>query len=252
MSRQRGPTTRLGGVLALCALLLVAQEPAKEKPPSGDVAGKLKNLRRASYRALPSTRPSATLDDAVRRIEAATLAKPPVEEQEPLPAETVQEAAPNVPTTQPVSPNRKQAVVAPVKVPATQPTETPLTRALEKIKKLPTAYLSDPLGLADALYKCGRLDAAVTFYDKALEQASEENARAWMLFQMGNCLKTVDPVAAQSNYKRLVAEHPKSLWVAPAIAQERVLAWRIQNKPQSLIQQMKDKPPVRKESSGSR
>jgi hypothetical protein len=69
--------------------------------------------------------------------------------------------------------------------------------------------------------------------------------RAWILFQLGNCLRDSDPSAgsgqalqaARNAYRRLIAEYPDSLWTDLAKARESLIDWYLKDDPLTLIKQ---------------
>ena len=59
--------------------------------------------------------------------------------------------------------------------------------------------------------------------------------RAWILFQIGNCLKDDDLAKAQEMYRQLITECPGSPWAEPAKAREKLIDWYLKEKPRTLI-----------------
>jgi tetratricopeptide (TPR) repeat protein len=104
--------------------------------------------------------------------------------------------------------------------------------------------VKNPLELAELLYNCGRLKDAAAFYQQALNDANDANNimykdRAWILFQIGNCLQKIEPETAAKMYRRLMAEHSDSIWAQPAVAKLNLIEWYTQQKPQTLLQKTK-------------
>jgi len=95
--------------------------------------------------------------------------------------------------------------------------------------------------LADILFLSGYLKQAAVFYQQALDDmapdspAGAEN-RAWILFQLGNCLRDADPSTAIKTYKQLIAEHPNSPWTDLAKAREQLVDWYLKDKPLTLTE----------------
>ena len=100
--------------------------------------------------------------------------------------------------------------------------------------------IDNPFGLGEVLYFSGRLREAAPFYRQALNQIDKEKAgseqnRAWILFQLGNCLRDYDLPAAKKMYVQLVTEYPESMWVDLAKVWEKIIDLYIKDKPEILI-----------------
>ncbi len=63
--------------------------------------------------------------------------------------------------------------------------------------------------------------------------------RAWILFQIGNCLRKDDLPAAAKMYQQLLTEYPNSPWVDLAKAQSNLIAWYLKDEPVKLIAEVK-------------
>jgi tetratricopeptide (TPR) repeat protein len=120
-------------------------------------------------------------------------------------------------------------------VPATASTEaetgTPnkTRKTLEMLQQNPD-QVRDPLEMAELLFLSGRPAEAAPFYARALDRISRADAsydsdRAWVLFQLGNCLRETDIAKAQETYMKLVSEYPASPWTELAKAHGRLLTW---------------------------
>ncbi|NIP26123.1 MAG: hypothetical protein GWN67_12580 [Phycisphaerae bacterium] len=100
--------------------------------------------------------------------------------------------------------------------------------------------MENPFELGEVLYFSGHLKEATIFYQEALNRTDADKTglnrdRAWILFQIGNCLKDYDLTKAQSIYRQLITEYPGSPWVEPAKAREKIVNWYLKEKPRSLI-----------------
>jgi len=110
----------------------------------------------------------------------------------------------------------------------------------------------NPFALGEVLYYSGRLKEAAVFYQEALKRKSSDKAdsdtalgsktlrstsqdRAWILFQIGNCLRGDDPLTAKKMYRILIAEYSDSPWVDLAKAREGLIDWQQKDKPRTLI-----------------
>ncbi len=99
---------------------------------------------------------------------------------------------------------------------------------------------SEPLALAELLFLTGRRNEAAVLYQKALDsttgdQASAREDRAWILLQLGNCLRETNPARARDMYTKLVAEYPDSPWVELAKAHSQLISWYEQVQPQQWL-----------------
>lgn len=100
--------------------------------------------------------------------------------------------------------------------------------------------VSNPLEVAELLFISGYTVEAVPFYESALARTSQTNEttrsdRAWILFQLANCLRETDMTRARDTYQKLVAEHPDSPWTELARAQGRIITWYLTEKPEQLL-----------------
>ncbi len=100
--------------------------------------------------------------------------------------------------------------------------------------------MENPFELGEVLYFSGHLKEATIFYQEALNRTDADKSglnrdRAWILFQIGNCLKDYDLKKAQNIYRQLITEHPGSPWVEPAKTREKIVDWYLKEKPRALI-----------------
>jgi len=104
--------------------------------------------------------------------------------------------------------------------------------------------LAHPLELGEVLFVSGNLKEAALFYTEALKRKDPNDAgvsrdRAWILFQIGNCLRNDDMPAAAKIYKQLLTEYPNSPWSDLATARNNLIAWYLKDEPLKLIEQVK-------------
>ena len=132
---------------------------------------------------------------------------------------------PNTPATS------QKAAPAPQKT-VTPPTMTDLladpnttAKALQKIGQ-GTSVLY-PIELADVLYRAGKLEQALRFYEMALNGMDKDNlpVHQWLLFQTANCLRYTDAARAGTLYEELIRLYPSSVWAAAAKARHQMLIW---------------------------
>jgi tetratricopeptide (TPR) repeat protein len=104
--------------------------------------------------------------------------------------------------------------------------------------------LHNPFELGETLFLSGYLKEAATFYQEALKRKSPDDAasardRAWILFQIGNCLRNDDQPEAIKKYGQLITEYPDSPWKGLAEARRTLLSWYIKDEPRKLITESK-------------
>jgi tetratricopeptide (TPR) repeat protein len=100
--------------------------------------------------------------------------------------------------------------------------------------------LDNPFELGEILFISGNFKDAAIFYREALNRRSPDDAgsardRAWILFQIGNCLRKSDPPAAAKMYGQLTTEYPNCAWAALAQAQRKLMDWYQKDEPHKLI-----------------
>ena len=100
--------------------------------------------------------------------------------------------------------------------------------------------LKKPLKLAEILFRSGCLKEAAKCYQEALNRMTandtdKKQTKAWILFQIGNCLRNNDPPKAMEMYRQLIAQYHDSPWVNLAKARSKLINWYQQHKPRALI-----------------
>ena len=104
--------------------------------------------------------------------------------------------------------------------------------------------LDYPFGLAEILYLSGNPKEATVFYREALNRKRPDDPnsapdRAWLLFQIGNCLRNDDLPTALNMYRQLITEYPDSPWVDMAKTQCQLIALYQKDEPRKLIAECK-------------
>ena len=104
--------------------------------------------------------------------------------------------------------------------------------------------LHNPFELGETLFLSGYLKEAAKFYQEALKRKSLDDVssardRAWILFQIGNCLRNADRPEAIKKYGQLITEYPDSPWKGLAEARRTLLSWYIKDEPRKLITESK-------------
>ena len=114
---------------------------------------------------------------------------------------------------------------------------------LKKYMKNPSD-LHNPFDLGETLFVSGYLKEAAIFYKESLKRKDMKDAdsareRAWILFQIGNCLRNDDRLDAIQFYGQLIAEYPDSTWKEFAETRRTLLDWYVKEEPQKLIKERK-------------
>ncbi len=104
------------------------------------------------------------------------------------------------------------------------------------------AGLGNAMELAGILYRSGRLEQAAKIYRLAYQAAAADDNvavedKAWVLLQVGNCLREMDANAAAEAYRQLVTEYANSMWKDMAKTQLELLNWYAGDKPEELVAQ---------------
>jgi len=163
--------------------------------------------------------------------------------QEPSPqpliaVEPIQEAEPNEISSDAETPQEQEPNTIEHKPPYEQVTDHTL-QILKSLSQHPD-QLQNPLELAEILFKSRRLKEAAKCYQEALNRMTANETdqlanKAWILFQIGNCLQNDDPPTAMQMYKQLIAEYPDSPWADLAKAKSKLIDWYLKDKPNTLI-----------------
>jgi hypothetical protein len=175
--------------------------------------------------------------EKIRSIRFARQQKPSEANVPPLPAEPATTAAISEEPYEPNSNDAQEAEAALPYVPVSEPTLKALRKLLERPEKL-----ENPFRLAEILFSSGNRKEAGICYKEALKRKTpasprEAEDRAWMLFQMGNCLRDDDHASAKQMYRRLIAEYPDSPWTDLAKAQAELMDWYLKDEPKMLIKE---------------
>jgi tetratricopeptide (TPR) repeat protein len=104
--------------------------------------------------------------------------------------------------------------------------------------------LHNPFELGETLFLSGYLKEAAILYQEALKRKSPDDVgstrdRAWILFQIGNCLRNDDRPEAIKIYGQLIAEYPDSPWKELADVRRTLLDWYRKDEPRKLITERK-------------
>jgi tetratricopeptide (TPR) repeat protein len=128
-----------------------------------------------------------------------------------------------------------------------KPRNAPITedtlQVLRTLAKNPEK-IANPLEIGEILFVSGNVKEAAIFYSEALKRGDPNDTsvsgdRAWILFQIGNCLRNDDMPAAAKMYQQLLTEYPNSPWVTLATARNNLIAWYLKDQPLKLLSEVK-------------
>ncbi len=142
------------------------------------------------------------------------------------PAATLETTIAAAPAQAPAAAAASAAAPAPAEPAAPAPATE--ASAGEPLQRLDTAAaVPHPLPLADTLYRSGRPDLALRYYEQALAAADKKDpvAYPWLLFQTANCHSRSDTARAAALYDELIGAYPNSVWAMAAQARRRMLDW---------------------------
>ncbi|MBN2183550.1 MAG: tetratricopeptide repeat protein [Sedimentisphaerales bacterium] len=213
--------------------------------------------------------PNDSGEKLMRQLRSADIA-PLTEKEEPKQQNELKRLIEQVRAIE-VSPQEKTAEqITPDTAVVTEPNEAPRVKDKPEVQKkdfqpqLPYTPISEqtmqvlrglsenpqkidnPFELGEVLFHNGNYIEAVLFYKEALSRTSLNSPnsaaeRAWILFQLGNCLRKNDMTEAAKMYSRLVTEYPDSLWAQMAMIQNQLITWYQKDNPQKLIEDSKQK-----------
>jgi len=218
-----------------------SRSPEAARESRGPLARELWSSRIDAPEAGDDAQTSLALKRLIRQVRVLTLhdksPAPPAAAptESPAPAEAPTPVITNAESVEPAPPEPVASAAPP-----TAPTLSPKTqKTLEDLRKN-AARVRDPLEVAELLFLSGRPPEAVPFYEEALRRTSAGGAaagadRAWILFQLGNCLRETDATKAQDAYMKLIAEYPNSPWTEMARASGRLVAWYQSTRPDQLV-----------------
>lgn len=188
-----------------------------------------------------NNRSSEQLKQIIEQIRSVEF-KPQKQVPEPV---VVPEKAPVIEPNETVSDIPAQKEEPKQKPKPTIPYEPITEETLQMLRALAQSpeKLDNPLELAEVVFFSGNLKEASLFYRKALKRKDPNDIgssgdRAWILFQIGNCLRNDDLPAAAKAYQQLLTEYPNSPWTELAKARSDLITWYLKNEPDKLMQQV--------------
>ena len=212
------------------------------KSPTTDISRQLWQARISASKDRKPNQSKNELRQIIRQIDSIEF-KPQYQTPEPLiVVEPIQKAEPNeissdTEMSQEQEPNKIER-----KLPYEQVTDQTL-QTFKSLSQHPD-QLHNPFELAEILFNSHCLKEAAKCYQESLNRmtTNETNQlanKAWVLFQIGNCLRNIDPPAAMQTYKQLIVEYPDSPWADLAKAKTKLIDWYLKDKPNTLINERK-------------
>jgi tetratricopeptide (TPR) repeat protein len=144
----------------------------------------------------------------------------------------------------PVLQSQSQVTLEPV-IRSYQPVSDQTLQILEDIEQSTAgSQINKPLQLAEILFLSGHLKPAATVYRQMLTRMNPNDVasacdRAWILFQIGNCLRESDLPEAKRMYGQLIEEYPNCPWADLAGSRASLIDWYLKDKPKDLIEKSK-------------
>ncbi|MBN1556136.1 MAG: hypothetical protein JXA11_15455 [Phycisphaerae bacterium] len=122
---------------------------------------------------------------------------------------------------------------------AAPPSPPVLSAALlkELTQSLPKS-VADPTQLGDALFRGGHRNQAMFVYQEAMKHADEPEDQAWLLYQMGCCLKDDNSAEARRYFQQVRSTLPDSPWSELASVQLQLVDWIDRNQPMQFLEDM--------------
>jgi tetratricopeptide (TPR) repeat protein len=241
----------IGLPTAAFAMLIACQvaaqtTPAPETETDREIIENSKALRRQLMQidmiAIPEPTPAETrnkdiLAEMIDQVRALNLPQQPAANTDhikpkPLPRQVnieIQTSAQN------------QYTAGPAKDPITTATGKTSDAGLSTANRIATLLavlednpqgIAEPMAIAEALFATGNAKHAAGFYQLTLDRMAgdtQDMARPWILFQLGNCFRKTDHTRAYKAYEQLIGEYPNSHWAEAAKAQQQTIAWLEKN-----------------------
>ena len=179
----------------------------------------------------------------IEKISTVELTPQDYVSEEPEISEQITLNEPNEEETEAVEINEEQPQEIDSDIKYENITDFTLKRIMELTKH--PEKVNNPFELGETLFLSDNLQTAAVFYKEALKRQDPNNIssaqnRAWLLFQVGNCLRDYDRNAAKEYYGKLITEYPNLPWAELAKIQSDLIDWYNQINPQKLIQEYKN------------
>ena len=213
------------------------------KSPMTDISRQLWRARITASKDGQASQSKTELQQLIRQIDSVEF-KPPAQTPEPIIiVEPLWKTEPNeissdTEMSQEPEPNKIEH-----KLPDGQITDQTL-QTFKSLSQHPD-QLRNPFELAEILFNSNCLREAAKCYQESLDRTTADETdqfadkKAWVLFQIGNCLQNIDPPAAIEMYRQLIAEYHDCPWADLAKAKIELIDWYLKDKPNTLINKHK-------------
>ncbi len=180
------------------------------------------------------------LELLIEKIRAVDLASQEIASEESEISEQIILSEPNDKETEAIELNKKDVQEIKTDIQYENITNDTLKRIMDLTKE--PEKVNNPFELAEVLFLSDNLQVAAIFYKEALRRQDPNDItstqdRAWLLFQIGNCLRDYDMVAAKDFYGKLVTEYSDLQWADVAKIQSDLIDWYTQDNPDEFIQE---------------
>ena len=179
--------------------------------------------------------------EQIRSIQFETLSASQTEPQATEQAELQQQ---EIPEDKNQKPELKQPGDA-VAVTKTNNDKSMSKQTLQKVEQLlkDSNSITNPFELGEVLFQMNELASAGVCYKKALASLGTDDPnvateRAWILFQIGNCFKDIDPNTSKESYAELIRTASDSPWAQIAKSRHGLIDWYQQEQPGKLIDEL--------------
>jgi len=219
-----------------------------ERPAQGAPSKNMQKLWQASIDVQfdPNDRSKAQLKELIAAINSVKFRQLETEFKTPQDDSSAAGKEPNKPPPEPKIQQQDTVKIERPSPPEISPDSllTPETLRIlgEYISK--PQEVNEPFELAEILYRSGHLPEAAAVYQQALSRMDPEDSktakkRAWILSQIGNCLRQTKPQDAMQRYEQLINDYPDSIWIEFAAGMNEIVGWLDQEKPHDLIAEIR-------------
>jgi len=138
-------------------------------------------------------------------------------------------------------PARKAVAAKPVETATATPqaASRPVATEAAAGPELSPESVADPaqaLQVADCLYRAGRRENALPFYERVATEAAGSPPGEWALLQKGVCTEATDLREAAETYRTLAASGSESVWAQMAAVREQLCRWRARESIEELFE----------------
>ena len=208
-----------------------------------DSGNLIQELRKEDISVLENGNTDYELQQLIEKIRSVEIKPPEKESESSSDSESVIFVEPNdISTNFEISEivQKEKSSSEPNYIPVAPKTMSLLADMAERPEQV-----DNPFELGEVLFFSLNLKEAALFYQEAFQRLSPGDSdfasdRAWILLQMGNCLRNGDMPLAADSYRQLVTEYPDSIWTEYAKTQVEVIDWFVTDEPYRIIDEYKE------------